>query len=228
MTTSADRRRVVRNSLNLALAVGSYGAAFGAAGVAAGFSPTQTAFFSLLTFTGGSQFAVAGVIAGGGTPLAALASGWLLGARNTLYGVRMRPILGVHGWRRIIAAQGTIDESTAMSVTQPEPSLRKVAFWTTAAGVYVFWNLFTMLGAFGASALGDPARLGLDAAVPAAFLALLAPWLRAGGRSVLVAVGGASIALALIPLAPPGVPVLASILALALAGDIRLLRGAGR
>jgi len=222
------RRRAVRDSLNLALAVGSYGAAYGAAAVAAGFSPLQASLFSLFTFTGGSQFAIAGVVAGGGTMLAALASGWLLGARNTLYAVRMRPIVAAHGVRRLVAAHLTIDESTAMSLSQTETSLRRLAFWVTGAGVFVFWNGATLLGAFGAKALGDPARLGLDAAVPAAFLGLLAPWLRSAGllqRSI--ALIAALVAAALIPLAPPGVPVLASVAALGVVAIPRVSAGRG-
>jgi len=219
-----ERRTVIRNSLNLAAAVGTYGVAFGAAAVAAGFSVTQASVFSLLTFTGGSQFAVVGVIHGGGTVIAALSSGWLLGARNLLYGLRLHPVLATKGWKTVVAAHGTIDESTAMSVTQIDPAHKRTAFWWTAGGVFVFWNLATVVGAIGAEALGDPKRFGLDAAIPAAFLALVGPWLRAGGRQRLVAMGGALIAGVLIPIAPPGVPVIASLGALAVLADVRMLR----
>jgi predicted branched-subunit amino acid permease len=204
--------------------VGTYGAAFGAAAVAAGFSPVQASVFSLLTFTGGSQFAVVGVIAGGGTAVAALASGWLLGVRNALYGVRMKSILQAHGWREVAAAHVTIDESTAMSITQTEPHLKRVAFWATAIGVFVTWNLSTLAGAFGANALGDPTKFGLDAMVPAAFLALLAHLLTGDPRERRIAFGAAVIALALIPFTPPGVPVISSVAALGLAANLRLLR----
>ncbi|MCW2539662.1 MAG: AzlC protein [Frankiales bacterium] len=221
---AAAAKQVVRDSLGVAIAVGSYGVAFGAASVAAGFSPAQTSLSSLLTFTGGSQFAIAGVIAGGGTAAAALGSGYLLGARNTLYALRLQPLLAVRGWRRALAALLTIDESTAMALGQRAPALSRVAFWWTAAGVYVLWNLATLLGAFGAQALGDPKRFGLDAAIPAAFLALLAPRLRAGPLPGRIAAGGALIALILIPLTPPGVPVLAGCVSLALAFDVRARR----
>ena len=220
----AGRRRVITDSLGVGVAVGGYGVAFGAASVAAGFTPAQTSVSSLLTFTGGTQFAIAGVIAGGGTAAAALSSGYLLGARNTLYAVRLKPLLAVSGLRRWLAALVTIDESTAMALGQREPRLSRLAFWWTAAAVYVFWNLFTLLGAIGAHLLGDPRRLGLDAAVPAAFLALLAPRLRAGLLPIRVAITGAVIALVLIPLTPPGVPVLASCAALVVASDPRVRR----
>jgi predicted branched-subunit amino acid permease len=216
----AARRATVRNSLGVGVAVGAYGFAFGAASVAAGLSVLQSCLLSLLAFTGGTQFAVVGVVAGGGSLGAALGSGLLLGSRNTLYAMRLTPLLRVRGWRRLVAALGTIDESTAMAVAQPEPPLARVAFWWTFGGVFTFWNASTLLGAAGASAFGDPAKFGLDAVIPAAFLALLAPRLRSGAVERRVAVGGAVIALALIPLTPPGVPVLASCAALLLSTTV--------
>ncbi len=216
----ATRASVIRDSLGVGLAVGAYGFAFGAASVAAGLSVLQTSLLSLLAFTGGTQFAVVGVVAGGGSFAAALGGGLLLGSRNTLYAMRLAPLLRVRGLRRLLAAHGTIDESTAMAIAQRSPELSRVAFWWTFGGVYVFWNLSTLLGAVGTSALGDPNRFGLDAVVPAAFLALLAPRLRTGAIERRVALGGALIALGLIPLAPPGVPVLAACAALLLATTI--------
>jgi predicted branched-subunit amino acid permease len=213
-----SRGSVVRDSLGVGLAVGTYGVAFGAASVAAGLSVLQTALLSLLAFTGGTQFAVVGVVSGGGSLGAALGSGLLLGARNTLYAMRLAPLLRAAGARRLLAAQGTIDETTAMALGQPDPALSRLAFWMTFLGVYTFWNIATLLGAFGAQALGDPRRFGLDAVIPAAFLALLAPRLRAGRVERRVAAGAAVIALALIPFTPPGVPVLASCSAVLLAG----------
>ena len=211
-----SRRSVARDGLGVGIAVGAYGVAFGAAGVAANLSVLQTSLLSLLAFTGGTQFAVVGVIAGGGSVVSAVTGGLLLGARNTLYAMRMAPVLRVRGPRRWVAAMGTIDESTAMAVAQPDDELSRVGFWWTAGAVYVFWNAFTLLGAIGAHAVGNPQRFGLDAVVPAAFLALLAPRLRNGQIERRVAVGAAVIALVLIPFTPPGVPVLASVAALVL------------
>ncbi len=221
MSPPVDKRPVIRDALGVGLAVGTYGVAFGLASVAAGLSVLQTVALSLLAFTGGTQFAVVGVIAGGGTAAAAVGSGLLLGARNTLYAMRMAPLLQVRGVRRLLAAQGTIDESTAMAVAQTEVELSRTAFWWTFGGVYVFWNLATLVGAVGATALGDPTRFGLDAVIPAAFLALLAPRLRAGRVERAVALTAAMIAAVLIPFSPPGVPVLASAAAVLLAGVLR-------
>jgi predicted branched-subunit amino acid permease len=216
---SESSRAVVRDSLGVGLAAGSFGVAFGVASVAAGLSTLQTMLLSLLAFTGGTQFAVISVVSSGGTLAAALGSGLLLGARNTLYGMRLAPLLRPRGVRRLVVAQGTIDETTAMAVVRRDPSLGRLAFWTTFAGCFVVWNTATAVGAVGARALGDPAKFGLDAVIPAAFLALLAPRLRAGAVERRVAVGAGVIALTLIPFTPPGIPVLAACAALLLAGS---------
>jgi predicted branched-subunit amino acid permease len=128
-------------------------------------------------------------------------------------------LLQVRGVRRLLAALGTIDESTAMAIGQRDPALSRVAFWWTFGGVFVFWNISTLLGAL-AGSLIDPSTYGLDAVIPAAFLALVAPRLRSGAVERRVATGGAVIALVLIPFTPPGVPVLASCAALLLAGRV--------
>jgi 4-azaleucine resistance transporter AzlC len=219
---SADPARVavIRDSLGVGVAVGAYGFAFGAAAVAAGLSVLQSCLLSLLAFTGGTQFAVVGVVAGGGSIGAALAGGLLLGSRNTLYAMRLAPLLKVRGLRRLLAALGTIDESTAMAVAQRTPRLSRVAFWWTFAGVFTFWNLTTLVGAVVGSVV-DPATFGLDAVVPAAFLALLAPRLRTGELERWIALTGAAIAFLLIPVTPAGVPVLAASAALLLSVRLR-------
>jgi 4-azaleucine resistance transporter AzlC len=218
--SDAARAATVRDSLGVGIAVGAYGFAFGAASVAAGLSVLQTCLLSLLAFTGGTQFAVVGVVSGGGGLAAALPSGLLLGARNTLYAMRLAPLLQVRGVRRLVAALGTIDESTAMAVAQREPRLSRVAFWWTFGGVYVFWNLTTLVGAIVGTVV-DPATIGLDAVIPAAFLALLAPRLRTGRIERRMALAAAVIAGVLIPFTPPGVPVLAACAALLLATTVR-------
>ena len=186
--------------------MGAYGLSFGAAAVTAGLSTLQACALSLLLFTGASQFALVGVLGAGGSALAAVASALLLGTRNTLYAVRLSSLVPARGPRRLVAAQLTIDESTGMATAAPA-GLAGTAFWATGASVYVLWNLATLAGAVGAARLGDPAALGLDAAVPAAFLALLAPQLRSGGLRT-AALAGALVAAAAIPFTPPGVPVL--------------------
>ncbi|MBW3640799.1 MAG: AzlC family ABC transporter permease [Actinobacteria bacterium] len=200
------RRGVVRDGVGIGIAVGAYGLSFGAAAITAGLSTVQACALSLLLFTGASQFALVGVLGAGGSAVAAVAGALLLGTRNTLYAVRLSSLVPVRGPRRVVAAQLTIDESTAIATAAPD-GLAATGFWVTGISVYVLWNLATLLGALGAARLGDPGVLGLDAAVPAAFLALLAPQVRDRQR-LAVAVAGALVALLAVPLTPAGVPVL--------------------
>lgn len=212
-----ERRALVRDSVAVGVATGLYGTGFGAISVAAGLSVWQTCALSLLMFTGASQFALVGVLASGGTPLAGAATALLLGSRNTLYGLRMAPLLGFRGGTRLAAAHVLIDESTAMGVTRESRSAARVGFVATGVAVLVMWNLFTLLGALAGDLLGDPRTYGLDAAVGAAFLALL--WPRLGDRRhQVVAVLAAVLALYLVGVVPAGVPVLA-------AGGVALLAG---
>jgi len=201
-----------RVSLSVGFTVGLYGIAFGAASVAAGFSLLQTALLSLLAFTGASQFAAVGVIGAGGGALSAVATASLLGLRNLFYGVVLAPRLRVTGFKRAIAAQLTIDESTGVALGREpfgDDELRR-GFWWTGFAVYIFWNFFTIVGAMGAQALGDPQMWGLDAAVPAAFLGLLWPRL-IDRKSRLIALLSCAMALALTPLLPPGLPIIATV-----------------
>ncbi len=206
----AARHAVLRQAASVALATGLYGISFGALAVAAGLDLPQTAVLSLAMFTGGSQLAFVGVIGSGGGGGAAVATAALLGARNALYGAAVAPLLRARGLRRALAAQVTIDESTAVAAAHPDDArLARLGFWATGVGVYVLWNAFTLVGAVVGDALGDPRRWGLDAAAAAAFLALL--WPRLAGRAAqVVAAGAVVVALALTPVTPAGVPVLAA------------------
>ena len=191
--------------------MGAYGIAFGAAAVANGFSVLQSCLLSLLTFSGASQFAVVGVLGAGGTALSGIATASLLGFRNGLYGVIMAPRLKVKGFKRVVAAQVTIDESTAVALGQEvrgEKAMRQ-GFWLTGFGVFFFWNLFTVAGALGAQAMGDIRAWGLDSAVPAAFLGLVWPRLQST-RDRILAVGAMVFALAMTPILPAGLPIIAT------------------
>jgi predicted branched-subunit amino acid permease len=200
-----------RTSLSVAFTVGLYGAAFGAAGVTAGFSILQTCLLSLLLFSGASQFAVVGIMGAGGSAISAIATATLLGFRNALYGLQLAPILKVTGLKRILSAQITIDESTAVSTIQENNEDKVRGFYLTGIGVYVFWNLFTYLGALGASAIGDPAVWGLDAAVPAAFCGLVWPRLK-DKKQFLISALAIFLALCLTPISAAGVPIIATVL----------------
>jgi predicted branched-subunit amino acid permease len=205
---SVTRSRVLRSAVGVGVAVGTYGVAFGALAVSSGLTVAQALAMSTLTFTGASQFALVGVLGAGGSAVAGVATAWLLGSRNALYGLRLAPMLAIRRRRRrLLAAHLVIDESTAVAVAQDDDRAARLGFWATGSAVFVCWNTATVLGALGTEALGDPTAWGLDAAVGAAFLALL--WPRLWDRGALVvALAGAAVALAATPLLPPGVPVL--------------------
>ena len=208
-------RTITVNAIGIGVATGAYGLSFGAIAVASGLNLWQTQALSLGMFTGASQFALVGVLGAGGGALAAILTAMLLGARNSLYALSLRPYLGsghVPWWRVAGRAQITIDESAAMAIRYPAGSREaRHAFWTTGVAIFVLWNLGTLIGALGAAALEDPRTLGLDAAVPAGFIALLWPRLR-DRQAIAVAIAGAAVAVALVPVLQPGLPVLAAAL----------------
>lgn len=193
--------------LSIAVATGLYGISFGALSVAAGLDVWQTMALSSLMFTGGSQFAFIGVMAGGGTGSAALGAATLLGVRNAVYGMQMNRLLQPQGWRKCLAAHLTIDESAATASGQLEPAEQQRGFWVAGVGVFVLWNLVTLLGALLGDALGDPRKWGLDGAAVAAFLGLLWPRLQQREPVALAVLCGVVTMLA-IPLLPPGLPIL--------------------
>jgi predicted branched-subunit amino acid permease len=224
---SADRaatRAAVRASLAVGLAVSMYGVPFGALAVASGLEVWQACVLSLLMFSGGSQFALIGVLASGGVSAgpAAITAAALLGVRNGLYSMRMGPIIGSPWWRKVLAAQWTIDETTAVSTAQPTLRGQRVGFWVTGAIIYVGWNVTTLIGALVGDLLGDVRMYGLDAAAAAAFLGLLWPRLKTL-QPIAVAVGAAAVAAVLIPWLPPGLPVLAAALVAIVVGITNVL-----
>jgi predicted branched-subunit amino acid permease len=210
---SSVNRATTIQSLSVSFTVGLYGIAFGAAGIASGFSLFQTCLISLLTFSGASQFALVGVMGAGGSAISAISTASLLGIRNALYGLRISPVLEATGLKKIVAAQLTIDESTGVAIGQEHlgKKVMQQGFWQTGIGVYLFWNLFTLVGALSANAMSDPAAWGLDAAVPAAFLGLVWPRLT-NQRERILATASAVASLALVPFVRPGVPIIATAL----------------
>lgn len=194
-------------SVTLGAAVGVFGISFGVVATGAGLSVAMACAMSLFVFTGATQFAAVGVIAAGGSPIAAIGTGLLLGARHVGYGLALRRLLRGPTARKLLAAQLLIDESTAMATGQASADDADRAFWWTGLAVFACWNVGTLVGATFGDALGDPAALGLDAVFPAAFLALLVPLLRrTDGR--ISAAAGAAIALVLVPFTPAGVPII--------------------
>lgn len=209
MTASETLRLTpaIRMGLSIAIAVGLYGTSFGALAVAAGLSVWQACALSALMFTGGSQFAFIGVLGGGGGLPAATAAASLLGIRNAIYGVQLSALLRPQGWWRPLQAHLTIDESMATASAQTDADEQRRGFWTAGVGVWLLWNLFTLVGALLGSRIGDPQAWGLDGAAVAAFLGLL--WPRLKGRDAFAMAAAAALATVVaVPFVPPGVPII--------------------
>lgn len=198
---------MTRDALSIAVASGAYALSFGAISTTSGLSLLQTMALSLLMFTGASQFAMVGIVGSGGSVWAGAATAALLGTRNALYGVRLSTLLRVAGLRRWAAAHFVIDETTAMAIARDADSESRFAFWITGLLLFAFWNAGTFIGALATSALPDPKVFGLDAAPPAAYLALLAPRLRAR-EPLAIAIAAGLVALICLPFVPAGIPLL--------------------
>ena len=165
---------------------------------------------SAVVFAGSAQFAATAVLAAGGGPVAAALAGILLNARYGPMGVALAPSLEGGAVRRAAHGQAMIDASWAMASLgggRFNPSFMVGATIPS----YPAWVGGTAIGVFAGELIGDPERLGLDAIFPAFFLALLAGGeLRGGRRAIAAACIGAAIALALVPVVPPGVPIIAA------------------
>ena len=213
-----ERTSITRAAVGIGVYAAAFGMTFGAVAVAAGLSVPEALAMSVIMFTGASQFAFVGVLAGGGAPVAGAVSALLLGLRNAFYGIPMSRILEPHGLRRFVDAHFVIDETTAMAVGQSRPRASRYAFWATGLALYGAWTSGTLVGALIGSGL-DTSRLGLDAAAPAIFLALLWPQL-SRPRAPVVAIGAALLTLALVRVTPAGVPIIAAA-AVAVAAGMR-------
>ena len=211
----------MRDAIGIGVGVASYGVSFGALCIASGLSILQAQTLSAVMFTGASQFALVGVLAAGGGAISAIATSLLLGFRNMAYALRMNLLVKPSGVYRFLAAQLTIDESTAMGLGHlngdDAEEGGRYAFWATGISVFVFWNLATLMGSVAASAAGDPKVFGLDSAIGAGFIALIWPQLNTAFKQR-VAIAGSVTALAVIPFVRPGLPIL-------LAGCVALVIG---
>lgn len=209
-----------REGLVLAIAVGVVGVTFGVLADAAGLSLAQIIVMSALVFTGASQFAAVSVVDTGGSGGAAIGSALLLAARNALYGPVVARLLPPGWLPRAASAHFVIDETTAMAAIRADDGEARDAFWWTAIWLWSLWNVGSIGGALLGSVIGEPETWGLDAAFPAAFIALLAPHVRRRPGQV-AAIAGAAIAIGLTPIAPAGVPLLAAAVAIVPAWLVR-------
>jgi predicted branched-subunit amino acid permease len=204
------RNAMFRQGLSIGVSLIPFGLAFGVSCTRAGLSWVQALGFSSLVFTGGSQFAAVGVLGDGGGVAAAIGAGLLLSIRSLVYGLVMAPTLKGKLAYRALASQLMIDESIAVSTAQSTPSARRMGYFVGGLSVFFFWNVTTLIGAIALKSNGDLiTKFGLDATVPAAFAALIWPRLKDPEHRI-VALLGALIALVLIPVAPAGIPIVAS------------------
>ena len=214
MTGDADPRPErgyrdgVRSVTPLAIAVFAFGVAFGVLARGTGMGPVAPVVMSLTTFAGSAQFAAVTVLASGGSAATAVLAAALLNARYVPIGVTVAPFMHGSVWSRLAHAQLIVDESWAIAA-EGDGRWNPRVLLGAGTGIYVAWVLGTAIGVVFGDLIGDPDRLGLDAAFPALFLALLAPQVR-GRVSIAAALLGAAIALALTPFTPAGVPIVAA------------------
>jgi 4-azaleucine resistance transporter AzlC len=210
----------VAASLPLSVAVFGFGVSYGVLALSAGMGSIAPVVMSVTTFAGSAQFAAASVLGAGGSATTAILAALMLNARYLPLGVTVAPWLEGGFWSRLLHAHLMVDESWAIAA-EGRGRWNPRVMLAAGVGLGVAWIAGTAIGVLFGDALGDPAAIGLDAAFPALFLALLAPQLRSSERSTTVAglrIGasppavaaalGAAIALILTPFTPAGVPII--------------------
>jgi predicted branched-subunit amino acid permease len=213
----ADLRADLRDALALATAILVVGASFGALAAAAAVPVPLIVAMSLLVFAGGAQFLVVAVVAAGGGVVAAVAAALLLNLRHLPFGLAVADSVGRGVTARVVGAHLLVDETVAFSRARPAGPRAHAAYWVCGTLLFVSWNLGTVAGMLAGSAVPDPDAFGVDAAFPAGLLALLLPGLRRWDARR-VGLAAAVLALLATPVLPPGLPVLAGLLGLLLAG----------
>ncbi len=224
------RPAIHRMAASIGLAVIPFGLAFGFTANEAGLAWWEALGFSLMVFAGGAQFAAVQVLGQGGAVFSAVLAGALLNLRSLAYGVVMAPALKGPFWRRALESQLMIDESMAVGTAQVDDRWRRYGYVAGGLSVFVTWNISTLVGALIFSGGTLVTDFGLDAAIPAALLAMLWPRLKDPVQR-LCALAGAAIAFAGVPFLPAGLPIVAAcggIAAARLAGSKKSPGGAPR
>jgi 4-azaleucine resistance transporter AzlC len=201
----------VRAAAPIGVAALAFGVSFGVLARAADMGRVAPVVLSVTTFAGSAQFAVASILGAGGGLLTAIVAAVLLNLRYGPIGLSAASTFEGPWWRRVLTAQLIVDESWAIA-QQEDGHLDRHLLVGAGLLLLVCWTTGTAIGAFAGDLVADPESLGLDAAFPALFLALL--WSQVGDRSrLLAALGGAAIALVLMPFTGPGIPIVAASLA---------------
>jgi 4-azaleucine resistance transporter AzlC len=210
VTSGSERtaRDGIRTVAPLAIAVFAFGITYGVLARGTGMGAFAPVAMSLTTFAGSAQFAAVTVLGSGGSAATAILAAALLNARYAPIGVSVAPFMHGSVWSRFLHAQLIVDESWAVAA-EGEGRWNPRVLLGAGLGIYVAWVVGTAIGVIFGDLIGDPNRLGLDAAFPALFLALLAPQIR-NRVSIAAALLGAAIAIALTPFTPAGVPIVAA------------------
>lgn len=211
--TALTGRDLLRDTAAYSVGIAVAGASFAALATAQGLPWWITMAMSMLVYAGTAQFAAIGVAAAGGGPAAVITTGLILNLRHLPYGMAVGHLYWDRWWTRLLGTHNLLDTTAAFALAEGDDLRRaRIAYWTTGVGNAVAWAVGNVVGIFAGGQIADPAKLGLDAALPAIVLALVLPALRELG-TLLAALTGALIALATSPFLPAGIPVL-----LALAG----------
>jgi 4-azaleucine resistance transporter AzlC len=207
--TSPSVRRVIVLAIPLAVVVGLFGVSFGVVAAATpAMGGVAAVVMSATVFAGSAQFAAISVLAAGGQPIAAIVAAVLLNLRYLAIGASVAGSMRGGRLRRLLTAQLIVDESWAVSA-RPRGRFDMRVLVGAGLLLWLAWVLGTAIGAVGGQAIGDPGRLGIDGAFPALFLAIVVPQLRTR-RARTAAVVGAVISIALVPVTPAGVPIIAA------------------
>ncbi|RKT86543.1 4-azaleucine resistance probable transporter AzlC [Saccharopolyspora antimicrobica] len=204
----------MRDVLSMALAMAIVGASLGAIAVSKGVPLWMITLMGAVVFAGGSEFMAVGLVTAGAAPITAVLSGLMLNARHLPFGLAVGGLLD-RGWpTRLIGSHLMVDEAVAFAMAQRTPEQKRRAYWLTGIALYCAWAPSVFLGGLLGQGVGDPGAFGLDAAMPAALLALIMPSLREFRTLRAVAVG-ALIAVLTTPLLPEGLPVMVALVGVA-------------
>ncbi|ADB30650.1 AzlC family protein [Kribbella flavida DSM 17836] len=203
---------LARDIALVCLADGVVGLSYGAISVGGGLDLWVPVAMSLLVFAGASQFLFVGIVAAGGSPIAATVAGLLVNSRHVAFGLTVSDLVG-QGWRRLPGSHLMTDENVAFALGQDDVRQKRAAYWACGIGIFVCWNLGVLVGALAGSVITDTDAFGLDAAFPAVLLALVLPALKDKATRTAGLIG-AVVALAVTPFLPAGLPVLLALLGL--------------
>ncbi|MBO0657145.1 AzlC family ABC transporter permease [Streptomyces triculaminicus] len=199
-------RALLRDISLVCVAVGVVGLSYGAIAVASGFPLWFPVVLGLTVLAASSEFLFVGIVAAGGSPVAAVLAGLLVNARHLPFGLAAPDVLG-RGWHRLLGTHLMNDETVVFALAQEGMPRKRAAYWACGLGILVCWPLGAFTGGLIGSVMDDTDALGLDAMFPAILLALIVPAFRDRDRRR-AGLAGAAVALAATPFLPTGLPVL--------------------